>query len=80
MKKFNLNQVTRRYTDYFNQKPIDKSQADFSTRTVGNFAVESIFKNLEGRVIEKIRSADAVVGCVAWLTNEKILRALSDVK
>ena len=80
MKKCNLNEITRRYTDYFNHEPADKLQADFSTRVVGNFAVESIFKNLEGRVVEKIRSADAVVGCVAWLTNEKILRALSEVK
>jgi hypothetical protein len=36
-----------------------------------------VFKHLESSLIYHIRCADVIVGCVAWLTNEKILRALS---
>jgi hypothetical protein len=80
MKKYDLNGVMQRYTDCTNQEPRNTKQSDCSIRTSGNMVVESIFKNLEERVIEKIHCADAVVGCVAWLTNEKILEALSNVK
>jgi hypothetical protein len=39
--------------------------------------VAVIFKNLEQSLIAHIQRADIVVGCVAWLTNKNILRALS---
>jgi len=46
---------------------------DFSTASNG---VSVYFKNLEGHLIEHIKKADVVLGCVAWLTSEPILRAL----
>ena len=42
--------------------------------TKGN--ISCVFKNLEDRLIKEIRKCDAVVGCVAWLTNPKILKEL----
>lgn len=36
------------------------------------------FDQLQARLIEYIHQADAVVGCVAWLTSETILSALSE--
>lgn len=35
------------------------------------------FNNLESHLIKHIKEADVVVGCVAWLTNYKILEALN---
>ena len=43
-------------------------------------SVEVHFKHLIPTLCEKIRSADAVVGCVAWLTNQQVLTALSHLK
>lgn len=42
--------------------------------------VETCFRNLEERLIQEIEQADCVVGCVAWLTSEKILKALATCK
>lgn len=42
--------------------------------------VEVVFDNLEDRLIAELQKADAVVGCVAWLTNERILKALADLQ
>lgn len=39
--------------------------------------VSAFFDNLEGELIAQIAKADLVVGCVAWLTNPRILEALS---
>jgi phosphatidylserine/phosphatidylglycerophosphate/cardiolipin synthase-like enzyme len=39
---------------------------------------KALFKNLEAELIRRIEQADVVIGCVAWLTNEAILRALSE--
>jgi len=38
--------------------------------------VTVMFRNLEEELIAQIRNADFVVGCIAWLTNTKILEAL----
>jgi hypothetical protein len=38
------------------------------------------FRNLEDRLIQHVREADMIVGCVAWLSNENLLKALSRVK
>ena len=38
------------------------------------------FKDLEARLLEHIAAADVVVGCVAWLTSDTILEALSKKK
>lgn len=35
------------------------------------------FNNIENVIIEKIKSYDIVIGCISWLTNEKILNELS---
>ena len=37
----------------------------------------ALFKNLESELLARIDRADVVVGCVAWLTSEPILRALA---
>lgn len=36
----------------------------------------SYFRNIENELICKINEHPVVVGCVAWLTNERILKAL----
>lgn len=43
-------------------------------------SVEAYFRNLENHLVRHIRSADAVVGCVAWLTSPGILDALASVQ
>lgn len=42
-----------------------------------NREINVYFKNLENHLIEHIKEADIVVGCVAWLTNKEILTALN---
>jgi PLD-like domain len=80
IKRDSLNNITQRYTDASNMQPTDRPQTDNSVSVSAPMKVESIFKNLELKVIEKIEHADAVVGCIAWLTNKEILRALARVK
>ena len=41
---------------------------------------EVFFRNIREHLVEKIAEADVVVGCVAWLTCEHILRALAKKK
>lgn len=60
------------------------ADADGSGFALEDFRAESIdgkttvlFKNLENELITRIRSADVVIGCVAWLTSEPILRELA---
>jgi hypothetical protein len=36
-----------------------------------------LFRNLENELVVRIRAADVVVGCVAWLTSTRILQELS---
>src|ERR1700674_1415082 len=52
---------------------------DFSTIS-DDGKVRVFFKNLEDHLIQYIREADIVVGCVAWFTSPRILKALSKVK
>jgi hypothetical protein len=47
---------------------------DFSTSS-GN--VRAVFKNLDKELIPLIERCPLVIGCVAWLTSEPILRALA---
>jgi phosphatidylserine/phosphatidylglycerophosphate/cardiolipin synthase-like enzyme len=42
-------------------------------------ALRAYFTDLEARVVERILEADVIVGCVAWLTNPRILSALAAV-
>jgi hypothetical protein len=37
------------------------------------------FRDLEGHLVRNIRQADAVIGCVAWLTSRSVLEALAAV-
>jgi len=46
----------------------------------GGIAVQVVFQNLEDRLIEHIDAADGVLGCMAWLTNRRILEALARKK
>lgn len=42
--------------------------------------IQVFFRNIESELIARIRKAQLVVGCVAWLTSPQILKALSKVK
>jgi len=42
--------------------------------------VEVVLRTLERRLCEEISKAEYVIGCVAWLTSEPILRALAKCK
>lgn len=42
-----------------------------------NKEIKVYFRNLEQHLIQHIMEANIVVGCVAWLTNQKILEALN---
>lgn len=53
-------------------------QEDFHVISLGA-DVEVFFKDLEANLVDKILAADAVVGCVAWLTNYRLLEALGKV-
>ncbi|SDT36401.1 phospholipase D-like domain-containing protein [Bradyrhizobium canariense] len=45
-----------------------------------NADVEVLFRNLTEKLVEQISSADAVFGCVAWLTSMPVLNALATKK
>lgn len=51
-------------------------QSDFSTSGCNN-DIEVYFKNIEKVIIDKIKKYKYVVGCIAWLTNENILKELA---
>jgi PLD-like domain len=55
----------------------ETNQANHNTITP---ETECYFKNIESILLKKIKEADVVVGCVAWLTNKKIINALKEVK
>lgn len=40
-------------------------------------SVDVIFTELESRLVAEIERSDAVIGCMAWLTNERVLAALA---
>jgi hypothetical protein len=56
-----------------------RSLKDYSTLSEEG-TIEVIFRQIEKRLIEEIRKADMVFGCVAWLTSEPILNALAEKK
>ena len=56
------------------KKQSDYSQSDTDTN------VDVFFDDLPNRLIGEINQADAVVGCVAWLTHPEILDALSKIE
>lgn len=74
-KPVNLNDAC---IDHENSGP-SQPLTDFSTTSeTGEVAV--YFRVLEEQLIRQIREAPMVVGCVAWLTSEPVLRALAEVK
>lgn len=54
----------------------DDNQKDFSVEIE---QVKVYFKNIKNNLVREILKADAVVGCVAWLTQPDILNALAKV-
>src|SRR5712692_3136819 len=79
---FNFNDVTIREGDegMSTSDPTPPSKlADHSTVSIdGKILV--FFKNLEDHLIRFVQEADVVVGCVAWVTSEPILKALAKKK
>lgn len=61
--------------------PVDRGEAfplrDYST---ASGSVEVVFRDLEERLVREIDRSDIVLGCVAWLTNKRILEALARVQ
>lgn len=55
---------------------------DFSCSAglIGAGCLQVYFKDLESHLIGHIRMAEAVVGCVAWLTSMPVLRALAGLQ
>src|ERR1700752_462379 len=51
----------------------DRPFKDYSCKSKN---VEVFFRTLEGELVKRIEESRVVVGCVAWLTSEPILRAL----
>lgn len=54
----------------------DATLKDFSCRSQDG-ATTVYFKDIEASLLKYILAADVVIGCVAWLTSEPILRALA---
>jgi hypothetical protein len=43
-------------------------------------SIRPVFRDIEKELVEAIENCDSVVGCMAWLTNEPILKALAKKK
>ena len=75
--KTNLNRMRTYYSD----KNQDENRHIIDNNIiVDGVSLEIHFRNIEEELIKQINCADAVVGCVAWLTNKNILNALKKVK
>lgn len=70
----NLNKV------WVEHHQIDNVDTGVEQASSTNGSVTVYFKDLEQHLLEQIRKADVVLGCVAWLTNKRILAALAKVK
>ncbi len=74
----------RARTESTNLNELLIEDADGPDEPLGDFQATSqdlktsvLFKNLESELIGRIDKADVILGCVAWLTSENILRSLS---
>ena len=47
--------------------------------TVSATKITSIFDDLENEAVDFIKGADAIVGCIAWITNPTILKEMKDI-
>ncbi len=61
------------YTSYSPNRSIER------LKTVQSGAVQVFFDDIEDQIVHQISQADAAFGCVAWLTSEPILEALSRI-
>jgi len=78
MRRKDLNSIKWNYAYLHSPDHNSQRMQENHSVTVGDqMVVESIFKDLDKVLIQKIDKADAVVGCVAWLTHDGILDALS---
>ena len=77
MTRLDLNQLEQRYVDFDHDRPKAIALPDNSVCVSHNVELEAFFKNLEGAAVDRIAEADAVVGCVAWLTSPAIIDALA---
>lgn len=69
--KTNLNEIKIIDARLRNDSTLD--QKDFSVREPQKCNVTVYFKNLRNNLIREIDKCDAVVGCVAWLTDYEVL-------
>lgn len=60
--------------------PRINSPKDQEDHQVWRESVIVYFQEIEQHLLKHIQSADYIIGCVAWLTNENILSALSQKK
>ena len=60
----------------------DDDNGDWPLRDYGTSSenVRCHFRDLNGAFLDELGDADAVVGCVAWVTDGKILHALSQIQ
>lgn len=78
MSNVNLNNLKRRRTDMGdNNREILLSDLSVEIELKSITKAAAYFRDLETYLLRHIDQAEAVVGCVAWLTNLKILHALS---
>jgi hypothetical protein len=77
MQPTDLNQVWPRVTCTFDERTYEVTD---NSAASPDGTVRAYFRNLEDRLIQHIREASMVVGCVAWLSHESILRSLADVR
>jgi phosphatidylserine/phosphatidylglycerophosphate/cardiolipin synthase-like enzyme len=77
MKNRNLNSLKALRVYFEHSRPKETTLRDNYVRAVSEVEVEAYFKRLEEALVEKIATADAVVGCVAWLTSEPVIGALA---
>lgn len=74
----NLNTLKRRRTDMGdNTRDIPLSDSSIAFELNAGTEVAAYFRDLETPLLSHIAEADAVVGCVAWLTNSRVLTALA---
>lgn len=72
----NLNKISIYKDEVYPRNSGYYEQEDFSIIDEKS-NIEVFFKNIENNIINKIKKYKNVIGCVAWLTNENILKELA---
>jgi hypothetical protein len=78
MRPTDLNKVWPKVTCTFGVRVYDEVRDNSAVSANG--MARAYFRNLEECLIRHIGQAEMIVGCVAWLSNERILNALATVK